>query len=339
MTKQAPSQAMCLSIILPLSAPQPRLEACLADWRRQMAAGDELLLICQGQAALEQARELAASPGPANPQTRVLALPPSGGDGPARVLGAAEAKAQVLLFGLPDCLPHRELLPRLRQAFEDKGLTGLAGQVRPVGQEGRLAALAGLELAWRRAGQDLPSPACLALRRRALLEAGGLDPACASGGGDLWDLWLRLERAGRRLEHDDQCQVQAPQPATWSGLLARAHREGREMFLARRLGNGQALAHDHAWTQAALVLAALGLLLALWGPAPERAWSLATICLLLLYPLNREFISLVAQKEPPALGPALLYCLLRPWAWTAGLLAGALGRLGGAGFRPGTING
>jgi hypothetical protein len=101
------------------------------------------------------------------------------------------------------------------------------------------------------------------------------------------------------------------------------------MFLGRRLGAGRSLSRGHAGWQVALVLAALGLLVALWNPAPDRAWSLAAICQLLLYPLNREFISFVAREEPQASGAALIYCLLRPWAWSAGLLAGALRRLGG----------
>lgn len=337
MTKPKPPLAISLSVILPLLAPEPRLEACLASFGRQVRAGDEVLMVCQGPAALAQVRELAASPGLAGLGLRILDQPPgaagqASGAGPARAWGLAQARGRVVLFSLPHCLAGPDLLERLRQAFEaeseDGPLAGLAGGVRPAAQDGKLAALAGLELAWRRAGQDLPDQACLAFARRSLLEAGGLDPAPAHDAGDLWEAWLRLREAGQRLEHDPQCHVQAPQPATWGALLGRAQRDGQDMFLGRRLGAGRSLSRDHAGGQVVLVLAGLGVLVALWGPAPDRAWSLAAICQLLLYPFNREFIRFVAEEEPLASGTALVYCLLRPWAWGAGLLAGALRRLG-----------
>lgn len=333
-----------ISLILPMVAPQPRLEACLASWRPQLRPGDEVLLVCQGQPALERARQALAAPGLAGLAARVLTQPPGpgapeSGAGPARALGLTQARGEVLVFSLASCTAAPDLRERLAGAFADNTLAGLAGTLRPAPQEGRLAALAGLELAWQEAGQDLPNPACLALRRRLALEAGGLDPAWATGGGDLWELWQRLDRAGLRLEHDPGCQVLVPQPATWGALLARARRRGQEIFLRRRLGASLVAGPDHAAGQAALFLASLGIFAALWGPAPERAWSLAAICLCLLYPFNRGFINFVAQKEPPAVGTALLYCLLRPAAWTLGLLAGALRRLGGAGGGPDTING
>ncbi|CAO0824606.1 hypothetical protein DFAR_740004 [Desulfarculales bacterium] len=87
------------------------------------------------------------------------------------------------------------------------------------------------------------------------------------------------------------------------------------------------------------MLASLGVFAALWGPASDRAWSLAFICLLLRYPFNRGFIRFMAEEEPQILGTALLYCLLRPWAWTAGLLGAALLCLAEALLVGGTING
>lgn len=330
--------ATTISVILPLTEPGPLLEANLKAWGRQLAAGDEVLLVCPGQAALEQAQGLAAA---APPSLRVLGQPPQGQaqEAAARAWGAAQARGQVLLFSLPGCLPAPDLLERLRAAFAHRDLAGLAGGLRPAPQAGTPAALAGLELAWQQAGGHLPSPACLALRRRALLEEGGLDPAWGPGWADLWEAWLALERAGKRLEQDPLCQVQAPQPATWGALLARAMDQGRDTYLGRRLGAGPVLGPERPAPQVLTVLAALGLLLALWGPAPERAWSLAAICLLLLYPQNRAFILFVAQEGPALMGPALLYCLLRPWAWTAGLLAAALAGLGGRRRGPSTISG
>ncbi|CAO0824609.1 hypothetical protein DFAR_740007 [Desulfarculales bacterium] len=62
MIKQGAPLAAAFSVVLPLPAPEPCLGACLASWLLQTKLGDEVLLICQGQAALEQAQKLAASP-------------------------------------------------------------------------------------------------------------------------------------------------------------------------------------------------------------------------------------------------------------------------------------
>lgn len=329
-------RAVTVSVVLPLMAPEPRLQANLEAWGRQLAAGDEVLLVCPGQPAQDQARGLAAGAG-----LRVLSQPPQGQAqaAAARAWGAAQARGEVLLFSLPDCLPAPDLLERLRQAFAQKNLAALAGALRPAPQPGAPAALASLELAWQQAGGFPPPPGCLALRRRVLQETGGLDPAWGPGGADLWEAWLRLQVAGKNLEHDPLCQVQAPQPATWGALLGRGMEQGRDIFLGRRLGAGPVLGPDRPAGQVLTLLAALALFISLWGAAPERAWSLAAICLLLLYPQNRAFILFVAQEGPPHLGPALVYCLLRPWAWTAGLLAAALAGLGGRRVGQSTISG
>lgn len=330
-----PPSPPTFSIILPLAEPYPGLAPDLAAWQGQLDELDELIIIGQNESARELAQSLPPAPG-----RRIL-----GPDGPgqpsaaqARRLGLAQARGQIVLFSLPGCRPAPELLGLLRQAFERPELAGLSGVLEPLPpQEAAPAGLAGLELCWQQQDNPWPSPACLALRREAVLEAGGLDAAWP-GAGDLWDLWWRLAQAGQQLEVDPQCRARLPQPGTWGGLLARARLQGAALFSSRRLPASQGLLPDRPGLQVALLLAAWAALAGFARLDPGRGLSLAAMALLLLYPLNRAFLRFAAQEEPALLGRALLYCLLRPWAWALGLLGAALGWLGGR--RGGhTING
>jgi hypothetical protein len=79
--------------------------------------------------------------------------------------------------------------------------------------------------------------------------------------------------------------------------------------------------------QVALALGSLGIPLALGGRMPGNAATLAALCLLLLYPLNRGFLHFVSQKRPGLLNRAIFFCVLRPFLWCLGLASAAVDRL------------
>ena len=59
-----------------------------------------------------------------------------------------------------------------------------------------------------------------------------------------------------------------------------------------------------------------GLLAANLLGQPNLAWLL----ILLLYPFNRPFLRYMVQQAPEHVPAGLVYCLLRPVGWLAGLL-------------------
>lgn len=264
---------------------------------------------------------------------RLLPLPPCPA-GAARNLGAEQARGEVLFFSQADCLLPPDLISRMEEALAPADRDGAGGPCRVANRDDPLAMVLGAELAWERLGEQLPDALCAAYRRRCFLDSGGFDPADDAEGLENYELAYRLLDQGRRLFWDPELTVKRPLPATWSGCLALAYHLGRNRFRnllhRRRLGLG-APGGGRRFAQSLLVVLALGLLLALGGQDWQRAVTLAAICLLLLYPLNRGFIKSVAHQEPGLLNRALLWCLLRPWAWTLGMLKASLDRVGGGG--------
>lgn len=175
---------------------------------------------------------------------------------------------------------------------------------------------------------------CAAYRRRELLTAGGFDPADDAEGLENYELSCRLWAQGRTLLFDPDLYVLRPLPSSWGAYLRLAYHLGRNRFRntlhRRRLGlPGNGSLGQHA--QSLLIMLALGLPFALWPQYPEQAATLPLLCLLLLYPLNRSFLKFVSQRQPELVPRALLLCLLRPFAATAGLINAALDRMGGGG--------
>jgi hypothetical protein len=212
-------------------------------------------------------------------------------------------------------------------ARQDLAALGLWLQPAPGGRG--LAGLAGLELLWEQEQAPWPRLGCLALRRELALASGGLD---GPPGQEALELLARWPGQGLRTDWDEEAYVLLPQPETMGAMLARARQSGLSLFarqrLLRRMGQSPAL----GWTglQVGLALLAPSLLLGLAAQAPDRAITLALLAWLLLYPLNRPFLKHVAEYKPANINQALFYCGLRPFAWLAGMLQAAFGRLGGA---------
>jgi hypothetical protein len=268
------------------------------------------------------------------PRARLLPLPPCPA-GAARNLAADQAKGEVLFFSQADCLLPPDLLGRLDEALAPADRDAAAGPCRVANRDAPLAMLMGAELAWEREDEPLPDALCAAYRRRDFMDFGGFDPADAAEGLENYEMAYRLLAQGKQLFWDEELQVRRPLPSTWGECLTLAYQLGRNRFRnllhRRRLGLGSP-GGARRFAQSLLVMLAVALPLGLGSHDWQRAVTLPIICLLLLYPLNRGFIKSLALQEPHLLNRALLWCLLRPWAWTLGMLKASLDRLaGGAG--------
>jgi hypothetical protein len=331
-----------LSLVLPVAPGAAGLRACLASLARLDQASCEVLLVCSGQQALAEAQ--AWLPEPAPPAWRLIPQAPDGeagaeAAGAGRALGLAQARGEVVLFLTTACQVPPHLPAALRQALAREDTAGAGLGLRPPAGSAPLAELADQELAWRQSRMGLPLAGCAALRRRDALAAGGLDPALPGPQGDLLALWLALVAQGRELVWGPELHLWHELPASWGGLWRLAWAEGRESSLRARLGGGQAPGlppgllggQGNPRLQALLALLAPAVLAGLWPLDHGRAVTLALICLALLYPLNRPFLTHLGHEAPGLLNQALLYCLVRPFAWLGGMLAAGTGRLGGRG--------
>ncbi len=302
----------------------PGLEAAAA------LAGEEvevILVLARGVARPE--------PGALPAGVRVL-VQPAGGLAAARDLAVTQARAGVIFFTRSGCLVPPDLPLVLAGHFSQPGVVAVGGALLPANPDQPLARLAACDLAFGLAGlagveNPCPHLACAAFERRALIEAGLFDQSLPDAASCDALLGRRLVSAGGTLVFDPELKVRLTLPAGWGPLWREQLERGRQRYRElRRLGGAPAgLATPERFSPwQPLVLLLAGGLAGFLGPQdPARGLSLAAACLLLLYPLNRDFLKYVAGREPDILRQALAYCLLRPAAWTLGLLGAALNRV------------
>lgn len=283
-------------------------------------SGDEVLLASRDPIWLSRAQDLARQAGPGH-QALV------GG----RAQAANQARGEVILFLEADWRPQPALLDAVRVAFaQPEPPAALALPLGLVSPASPWADLAGLDLAWDQQRLGPPQDCGLAVVRRELLAAGGLDPDREPGGADLFGLWLRLEEMGRPLAELERAELRLPAPAGFWGAMELAWDRARRLYSRLRLGGPARRGVGNVALQVGLWLLALGLLAAFaTARQPERGLSLAAICLLLLYYSNRSWLRWLGDGRPDLLGRALVYGLLRPLAWLGGMLTGLGERLGG----------
>jgi len=311
-----PDQPRLSLVVTALAAGLPDLAAALSPG---LGPGDEVLLASRDPIWLSQAQELARQQGPAH-QALV------GG----RAQAANQARGQVILFLEAAWRPQPALLDAVRQAFaQPRPPAALALPLGLAGSDSPWADLAGLDLSWDQQRLGPPQDCGLAVSRRELLAAGGLDPAWEPGGADLAALWLRLEELGRPLAELERAELRLPAPNGLLGALGLAWDRARRLYSRLRLGGMERGSVGGMALQVGWWLLALGLLAAFAPRDPGRGLSLAAICLLLLYYSNRGWLRWLSEDRPGLLGRALVYGLLRPLAWLGGLGEGLLRRLGG----------
>lgn len=319
MTRMDPSW---LSILLPVPPGAEGLDFSLLALARLEGQGWECLLACHDARAWEAAGQACARhPGPWQ-----VPAPPLSGAGSALSQALAQARGDVALFLACGAAVPSHLPALLREHFTRPESEGLGLALQPPSGGGPLAGLAGLEMLARQEDSPWPRLGCAAFRRRDILENGGL---ASAPGLEVLDLWLRLATQGKRLDWEAEAYLVLEQPKTLGALLNRARREGRAMFgrrrLLRHMDRGAGQAKDSV--QILLALAAPCLLGGFWAQAPDRAITLGLLAWLLLYPLNRPFLRQVAEYRPGVVGQAMLYCMLRPYAWLLGMAQAGGNRL------------
>ena len=294
----------------------------------------------------ELAAALARLPGPAREVICVAYGPPASGSpagsrdplysGQARALGLERSRGRVVVFLEPDCQPPPDFLERLERGLADPRVAGLGGAWRAWDQDNPAAGLAEVEFAFGAQGlEELEHPVlfafCAAFKRERLRAAGGPEPREGDGGGALVSMCRRLAARDERLLFDPELVARRRRPNTWPDLAREEFRRGWEMFAARRQRaqdpGPPPLLPRGVPAQVILALGSVGVLAALITRAPQNALTLAALCLLLLYPLNRSFLHFVAGRRPGLVNRAIILCLARPFLWAAGLAAAALDRL------------
>jgi cellulose synthase/poly-beta-1,6-N-acetylglucosamine synthase-like glycosyltransferase len=249
--------------------------------------------------------------------------------------GAQQARGQILYFSKTGYVQPPDLAAKIQHHFSDSQTIALAGSLRPLPSAKPPAQAAGLEMSFYQSALEAetppcPSLACAAFRRRDFLGLGGCQGLSAYVDTDL-DLCLRLAARPGVVVFDPTLCVQMHMPQTWPDWLAYQFQQGRirfgDLLQRRRAGLKTSSPHANPNWQSLLVLLFLGLLFYALTQSPERGLSLAAICLLLFYPLNRRFLKSTAQSRPELMGLLFFLCLVRPFAWFGGMLSAALARL------------
>ncbi|MGQ7294842.1 glycosyltransferase family 2 protein [Quadrisphaera sp. KR29] len=239
--------------------------AALAEARRQCdGPDDEVVLVVDHAPELSRALRAAAPAG-------VLVVDSTGPRGlsGARNTGAAATSAELLVFLDDDALPRPGWLAALRAAAADPAVAVVAGAVHPAWEGGRAPRWFPGELGWvvgcdytglPADGRDVRNPigACMAVRRDALLAAGGFSTELGRVGTlpvgceeTLMGIRVRSALPGARTPRTTAFAVDHTVPAARQRLrylFSRCWHEGRSKALvARAAGPQAALASERSF--------------------------------------------------------------------------------------------
>jgi mycofactocin glycosyltransferase len=206
----------------------------------------------------------------------------AGGPAAARNTGWREARTDIVAFLDADCIPVPGWLEALLPHFADPEVAAVAPRIRSregAGAPPWLAAYertrSALDLGTREAPVRPGSPvsyvptAALAVRKQALVQAGGFDEALRFG--EDVDLVWRLEKGGGRTRYEPSVSVTHPTRKSATGWLRQRFQYGRSASaLASRHGRHVAPAAMNAWSAGAWGLALAGY------PAPAAALAVLT---------------------------------------------------------------
>lgn len=239
--------------------------ACVTEVCAQAAESDAQVVV-----VVDHNEELRARCAARFPDVTVVSNRESRGLSGARNTGIAESSGETVVFIDDDAVPHPGWLATMRAAFTDPELLGAGGEVRPVWPEGARPPWLPPEFDWAigcdyagmaALGAEMRNPigANMALRREAVLHAGGFRAVLGRVGGtpagcEETDLAIRLKTIapqgairripGAAVDHHvaaDRCRGRY--------LIRRCYAEGGSKAVLMRLeGAGSALSAeaDHA---------------------------------------------------------------------------------------------
>jgi len=224
---------------------------------------------------------------------RVLRLPRREGPALARNVGAQAVTAEVVLFLDADCVPHADVVERVRRAFQaDPELVSLTGSYDPAPPAGNFFSQYmnlrhhHVHQGARREGATFWA-GCGAVRRRVFLEVGGFD-AVRYPRPQIEDIELGLRLRGRgRMRLDPDLQVTHLKRWTLRSVVetdvrARAIPWTRLVLETGRLPDDLNLRRSQRWAAALAPFALLG---ALGAPVAALAGrpllAAASLCALL----------------------------------------------------------
>ncbi|HBP22416.1 MAG TPA: glycosyl transferase family 2 [Planctomycetes bacterium] len=254
------------------------------------------------------------------------------GEGPAKArnLGVAAAASDLIVFVDADCTPRPGFLAALLEPFADAQVGGVKGAYETeqrelvarfvqIEYEERYARMA------RRRWIDFVDTYAAAYRREVLEEVGGFDERYRLPSTEDQELSFRVVERGYRLCFVAQARVGHLHAASLWGYARKKAKIGYYKVATLRRHPGKALEDSHTpgTLKAQLLLAPLAAVPLLGAPA-------ALTFLASALPLTRR-----ALRRDPMVGlvaPGLIF--VRALALGAGVVAGGLAELGGAGVLP-----
>ena len=311
------------SVIVPVRDGAALLRETLPALLAILPAGSELIVVDDGSrdGSGDVARGLGA---------RVFRQDPARGPAAARNRGAAEARADVLVFLDADVRVHHDTLARLLAPLVDPAVAAAFGSYDDTPLIGSWVSLyknLAHHFVHQRSLEEASTfwAGCGAIRRAAFESAGRFDERYRRPSIEDVELGYRLRAAGHRIRLVREARVTHLKRWTLGSWLASDLRD-RALPWARLVRAGRALPPDLNFTprdRAASLLVALGLASA--ALALVFGWLLlvAAAALLLALALDAPFLRFAAARVSPAFAVAAagLHILHR----VAGLVGFALG--------------
>jgi GT2 family glycosyltransferase len=290
--------SITLSIIVPVYDGAATLEACLAALRREMLAGDELIVI--DDASTDASGAIAAAAG-----ADVVRLPANRGQAAGRNVGASKAQGEVLFFVDADVVVHPGAAARVRATFaarpEIAAVFGSYDDAPPA--PGTVAAYRNLLHHWvhQQGSADAFSfwAGCGAVRRVVFAAVGGFDERPWRRAIEDIELGYRLRASGHRilLDHgllSTHLKRWTLRSMLWTDVALRAVPWTRLMREMPSAGGDLNLTLAQRASVALVGLGLATLLLAPWRPwlASLGVTALATVAF-----LNRDFYAFLARRR------------------------------------------
>lgn len=253
-TANSQKRAGTISIIVPAHNSARTLGRCLAAVNRELAAGDELIVV--DDASKDDSAAVAAAAG-----ARVIRAPENLGAGRARNLGAREAGGDLLLFLDADVILQPGALGSLREAFargEADAIVGHYAEVSPA--PGFFSQYQNFYTFYNHDRQEGVInwfwTAIGAVKSGVFRDAGGFSEYFRGASAEDMQLGYELSRAGRRIElvkevrgaHDHHhtfgslVRNDLKKSAAWANVFLRLNRGGRYRHGFTGMSNRIALA-------------------------------------------------------------------------------------------------